>query len=62
LQKNVIGLRFIEVKHSGKNIAERVAAVVEEFCLIDKIFVVTLDNAASNAKAMETLTLMFAGT
>jgi hypothetical protein len=39
LQKRVIGFRLIEVKHSGENIAERItAAVVEEFCLIDKIF------------------------
>jgi hypothetical protein len=61
LQKKVIGLRLIEVKHSSENIAERVAVVVEEFCLIDKIFDVTLDNASSNAKAMETLTPMFVG-
>jgi hypothetical protein len=60
LQKNVIGLRLIEVKHSGENITKRVAAVIEEFGLIDKIFAVTLDNASSNAKAMETLTPMFA--
>ena len=32
-----------------------------EFGLIDKIFAVTLDNASSNAKAMETLTPMFFG-
>jgi len=44
-----------------ENIAERVACVVEEFGLIDKVFSVTLDNASSNAKAMETLTPMFAG-
>jgi hypothetical protein len=35
--------------------------VVDEFGLIDKTFSVTLDNASSNAKAMETLTPMFAG-
>ena len=35
--------------------------MVEEFGLIDKIFAVTLDNASSNAKAMETLTPMFFG-
>ena len=35
--------------------------MVEEFGLIDKIFSVTLDNASSNAKAMDTLTPMFAG-
>ena len=61
LQKKLIGLRLIEVKHSDENIAERVVVVVEEFGLIDKIFAITLDNASSNAKAMETLTPMFAG-
>ena len=35
--------------------------MVEEFDLIDKIFVVTLDNTSSNAKAMENLTPMFFG-
>ena len=38
-----------------------VGSVVEEFGLIDKIFAVTLDNASSNAKPMETLTHMFFG-
>ena len=33
--------------------------MVEEFGLIDKIFAITLDNASSNAKAMETWTHMF---
>jgi hypothetical protein len=61
LQKRVIGFRLIEVKHSDENIAERIATVVEEFCLIDKIFSVTLDNASSNAKAMVTLTPLSAG-
>ena len=45
LQKKVIGLRLIEVKHTGENIAERVAYVVE-FGLIDKVFSVTLDNTS----------------
>jgi len=34
--------------------------VVEEYCLIDKIFSVTLDNVSSNARAMNTLTPLFA--
>jgi hypothetical protein len=38
LQKKVVGFRLIEVKHSGENIAERIASVVEEFGLIDKVF------------------------
>jgi hypothetical protein len=61
MQKKVIGLRLIEVSRSGENIAERVATVVEEYGLIDKVFVVTLNNASANAKAMKTLTPLFAG-
>jgi hypothetical protein len=61
LQKRVVGFRLIEVKHSSENIAERIASVVEEFGLIDKVFAVTLDNASSNSKAMETLTPIFFG-
>ena len=61
LHKRAIGFRLIEVKHSGENIPDRVGSVVDEFGLIDKIFAVTLDNASSNAKAIETLTPMFFG-
>jgi len=39
---------------------KKIGSVIEEFGLIDKIFSVTLDNASSNAKAMETLTPLFA--
>jgi hypothetical protein len=60
LQKRVIGLKLIVVRHTSENIAERIAIVVE-YCLIDKIFSVTLDNASSNSKAMDTLTPLFAG-
>jgi hypothetical protein len=60
-KKKVVGFRLIEIKYSGENIAERIASVVEEFGLIDKVFTVTLDNASSNSKAMETLTPMFFG-
>ena len=51
----------ILLKHTSENIAERIACVIEEYGLIDKVFSVTLDNASSNAKAMNTLTSMFAG-
>jgi hypothetical protein len=37
LQKKVIGLRLIEVRHTGENIAEKIACVVQEFGMIDKI-------------------------
>ena len=42
LQKKVVGLRLIEVKHSGENIADRIASVVDEFGLMDKIFLCLL--------------------
>jgi hypothetical protein len=60
LQKKVIGFRLIDCKHTGDNIAEKIASVIEEFGMIDKVFSVTLDNASSNSKAMETLIPMFA--
>ena len=49
------------MKHTGENIDKRVAYVVEEFGLIDKVFSITLDNASSNSKTIETLTPMFVG-
>jgi hypothetical protein len=61
MQKKVIGLRLIEVKHTYENIAEKITSVFQEFGLLDKILAVTLDNTSSNAKAMDTLTPMFAG-
>jgi hypothetical protein len=60
-KKKVIGLRLIEVNHFCENIASSIASVVDDFGLIDKTFSVTLDNASSNTKAIETLTPMFAG-
>jgi hypothetical protein len=61
LEKRVIGLRLIDVSHTGVNIAERVEAVVTEFGLKDKVFSVTLDNASSNASAMAKLIPKFIG-
>ena len=49
------------MKRTGENIAEKIACLVEEFGLIDKIFSITLDNVSYNAKVMNTLTSMFTG-
>ena len=59
LQKKVVGLRLIDVSHSGENIADRISSVVEEFGLIDKVFSVSLDNASANSRAYEILQPMF---
>ena len=61
LEKRVIGFRLIDVAHSGENIAERIAAVVNEYELSDKIFAITLDNASSNSRAMESLAPILSG-
>ena len=52
---------MIEVKHSGENIADRIASVVDEFGLMDKIFSVSLDNASTNTRAHEILQPVFFG-
>ena len=49
------------MKHTSEKIAEKIACVVKKFGLIDNVFSVTLDNASSNAKTMDTLTPMFVG-
>lgn len=61
LEKRVIGMRLIDVSHSGANIADRVKTVITEFGLIDKVFSITLDNASANTNAMNILTPQFSG-
>ena len=61
IEKRVIGLRLIDVSHSGVNITDRVESIVTEFGLKDKVFSVTLDNASSNASAMAKLIPKFVG-
>jgi hypothetical protein len=48
LEKRLLGLRPIEVAHTGRNIADRVHMVVDDFCISDKIFSIILDNASAN--------------
>jgi hypothetical protein len=60
-RKKLIGLHFIDVSHSGSNIAECVGNALDEWSLTDKIFSFTLDNALANANAMTFLTPKFSG-
>ncbi|CAN6270701.1 unnamed protein product [Urochloa humidicola] len=55
LEKRVLGLILIDVSRSGQNIADRVASVLADYGLHDKVFAVTLDNASSNASTMHKL-------
>jgi hypothetical protein len=55
MEKRVLGLRLIDESHSGQNIADRVASVLDDFGVSEKVFAVTLDNASSNASAMHHL-------
>jgi hypothetical protein len=47
LEKRLIGLRLIYVKHSGNNLAEHVNMVADECGLSDKIFAITLESTFS---------------
>jgi hypothetical protein len=60
-EKRLIGLKLIDVSHSGVNIAERISVVIDEWGLNDKIFSFTLDNASANTSAMDSLTPKFSG-
>ena len=55
LEKRVVGLRLIDCFHNGQNIADRVASVLADYGLTEKVFAVTLDNALSNVSAMQRL-------
>ncbi|BAF06121.1 Os01g0741800 [Oryza sativa Japonica Group] len=55
LGKRILGLVLIDVSHTAENISEHILSVVQEYGLTDKIFSVTLDNAAANTKAMDHL-------
>jgi hypothetical protein len=61
LEKKLIGLRLIDISHSGSNIAERVGIVLDDWRLNDNIFSFTLDNASANASVMIFLTPTFSG-
>jgi hypothetical protein len=52
LEKRVLALVLIDVSYNGQNIDDRVAGVLVDYGLTNKVFVVTLDNASSNASAM----------
>jgi hypothetical protein len=54
-KKRVLGLVLIDCSHNGQNIADRVAYVLGEYGVLEKVFAVTLDNASSNVVAMRML-------
>ncbi|XP_039786943.1 uncharacterized protein LOC120653078 [Panicum virgatum] len=55
LEKRVLGLVLIDVSHNGQNIADRAASVLADYGLTEKVLAATLDNASSNASAMQKL-------
>ncbi|WVZ49500.1 hypothetical protein U9M48_000856 [Paspalum notatum var. saurae] len=61
LEKRLFGLRLIDGKHSGVNIANVVATVIDDYALTDKVFAITLDNASSNNTAMKYLRPFLSG-
>ncbi|WVZ74217.1 hypothetical protein U9M48_022429 [Paspalum notatum var. saurae] len=61
LEKMLLGLRLIDGKHSGVNIANLVATVIDDYALTDKVFAFTLENASSNNTAMKYLRPFLSG-
>lgn len=61
LEKRLLGLRLIDGKHSGVNIANLVANVIDDYDLTNKVFAITLDNASSNNTAMKHLRPFLSG-
>jgi hypothetical protein len=61
LEKRIIGLKLIDVSHNAENIVERITSVLADFRLTDKIFSVTLDNAAANTRAINQLNPILSG-
>jgi hypothetical protein len=55
LEKRVLSLVLIDVSHNGQNIVDRVAGVLADYGLTNKVFAITLDNASSNVSAMRLL-------
>ena len=48
-------MALIDVSHHGQNIADRVASVLADYGLNEKVLAATLDDASSNASAMQKL-------
>jgi hypothetical protein len=59
LENILLGLRPIEVAHTGLNIVERVEMVANDYSITDNIFAIVLDNASSNKTAIYVLKLVF---
>jgi hypothetical protein len=61
LEKRIIGLRLIELAHTGENIADHIYNVTDDFGCTNKVISITLHNASSNSRAMETFKHILSG-
>jgi hypothetical protein len=60
LEKRLLGLKPIEVERStSRNIVDRIAMVVDDYDIADKIFSIVLDNASSNKTTLAILKHIF---
>lgn len=59
LEKRLLGLKPIEVAHTSRNIVDRVAMIVDDYDIADKIFSIVLDNASSNKTTVVVLKHIF---
>ena len=53
LEKRIIAFDVMDESHSGYNIKQRILDTIKEFNLFNKVFTISLDNAAANKKAID---------
>ena len=55
LHKKIIGFEHMNMRHTGKNISDRINEVLEEWGLVNRIVAITMDNAPANTTAITEL-------
>jgi hypothetical protein len=60
LEKRLLGLKPIDVAHTGTNIVQCVV-MVDDYGITNKIFSIVLDNASYNKTTMEVIKPLFFG-
>ena len=55
IQKRIIAFRVFEDRHTAINIYRLIRQVLEEYCLVEKVFSIGFDNAAANTASIEDL-------
>ena len=53
LNKSLLGFRLMDVDHSGQQIYSKIVEVLEDYDVVHKVIILTLDNASANSRAID---------